>query len=68
MRIAPKGVGQDDVGPGIDKTLMQCLHALGMIEVPELGWFARSEAAFEVVGASRSISEKDPVSSKQRVE
>ena len=55
MPIATKGVGEDDVGTGINELLVQQRDSLGMIGDPKLGWFARRETHLEIIGACSTV-------------
>ena len=58
MTIAAERVGQDDVGAGVDELLVQRAHLVGMVDVPELGRVAGTEAPFEVVRACRAVGKQ----------
>jgi hypothetical protein len=58
VRVAPEGVGEDEVGAGVDEALVQALHPLGVIDRPELGRLTRGEALHEVVGARGAVGEQ----------
>ena len=65
VAIAAEGVGQDDVGAGIDELLMQVTHLFGMIGIPELGRIAGTETTFEVVGARCAVSQQRAASRQE---
>jgi hypothetical protein len=57
--VAAEGVGQDDVGAGVDESLVQRPHALRMLEVPGLGRIARRQAHGEKIRAGCAVGEQD---------
>ena len=65
MAVAAEGVGEDDVGAGIDELLMQRAHLVGLIDVPELRRVACTEPAFEVVGARRPVGQQRAAGGQQ---
>jgi hypothetical protein len=65
MSVAAERVGQDDVGASVDELLVQGTNLVGVIDVPEFRWIARTEAALEVVGASRTIGEQRATGGQQ---
>ncbi len=66
--VTAEAVGQDDVGPCIDETLVQGTHAIRMLQVPHLRRVARREAHGEQVGAGGAIGEQGLSRSEQRGE
>ena len=59
MPIAAEGVGQEDVGAGVDELLMQVPHLLGVVCVPELRRIAGTETTFEVVGPGCTVGQQN---------
>ena len=59
MAVAPEAVRQDDVGSGIDETLVKRAHLVWLVDVPQLRWLACFEPHFEIVGAGRTIGEQN---------
>ncbi len=58
MTVATEGVGQDDVGAGIDELLVQRAHPVGVVGVPELRRVAGTQTTFEVVRSRGAIGEQ----------
>jgi len=61
MRIAAKGVGQNDIRTGIDKLLVQLDDLTGAIRRPELRGLTRSEPGLEIVGAGGAVGQKHAI-------
>jgi len=58
MPVAAEGVGEDDVGTGLDELSVQIDDALGMIGDPELGWLTGFETDLEVVRPRGAVGEE----------
>ena len=54
-----EGIGEDDVGPGIDKALMQPLDAVDMVEVPKLRRVAGLQAHLKQIGAGGAVRHQE---------
>ena len=56
--IGAEGIGEDDVGAGIDEALVERADRVAMRLVPQLRRIARGEAHVEQVGAGRPVGEE----------
>ncbi len=56
---AAEGIGEDDVGAGIDEVLVQLRDVLGPGFVPEFRRFTRFQAHGEKRGAGRAVGDED---------
>ena len=65
VTVATEGVGQDDVGAGIDELLVQRAHSVGVVGVPELRRVARTQTTFEVVRSCGAIGEQRAAGGEQ---
>ncbi len=63
--VGPEGVGQHDVGSGVDEALVQRGHALGMIDVPQFGRVTRPETHVHVVGPRGAVGDEHRVDVEQ---
>src|SRR6185436_5559613 len=52
------GVGQDDVGAGLDEAAVQVLHPVRVVDVSELRRLPGVQAHREVVGAGGAVGEQ----------
>ena len=68
VAVAPEGVGEDDVGAGVDEGLVQRGDLVRLLDVPELGRLARPEAHPEEVGAGGTVGEQGAVEGEEGVE
>ena len=53
-----KAIGQNDVSAGVDKTLMQCADAVGMLNIPKFRGVARHQADIKQVAAGGAIGQQ----------
>ena len=58
VAVAAEGVGEDDIGAGLDEAAMQCAHAFGMLDIPHFRRVAGDETHLEIIGAGGPIGEK----------
>ena len=66
--IGAEGIGEDDVGAGIDEALVERTDRVAVRLVPQLRRIARGEAHVEQVRARRPVSEEDWTRGKKRFE
>ncbi len=58
VAVGAEGVGEDDVGAGVDEGAEQRVDRVGVVEVPKLGRVARRQPGGEEVGAGRPVGEQ----------
>ena len=63
--VAAEGIGQDDVGAGIDEGLVQREDAIGMLEVPHLRRIAGHQPHLEQIGSGRAVGEQHGLLSQE---
>ncbi len=56
--VAAEGVGQDDIGAGIDEHLVERLDTVGMLLVPDLRRVAGRQAHVEQIGAGGAVGQQ----------
>jgi hypothetical protein len=66
--VAAEAVGQDDVGARLDELAMEVDHAIGVVDIPELGAVAGFEPAPEEPGAHAAIGQEHAALVEQRAE
>ena len=60
-----EGVGEDEVRPGRDVCRMDAMDEVGVLDVPPLGWIARSQSPVEELGTHPAVSDDDVLGSQK---
>ena len=55
---AAEGIGQDDVGTGLDETAMVGAHPLGVLEIPQFRGIAGHQPRLEIIGPRRPVGQQ----------